>query len=53
MVKQKIDVICLQEIMKAHFSVTALRNLVGVEFFLELDFYKRAFWGYSYWCKTR
>jgi exonuclease III len=27
--KQRIDVICLQETMKTHFSLANLRNLVG------------------------
>jgi exonuclease III len=38
--KQRIDVICLQEIMKTHFSLANLRNLVGAEVLLELDLCK-------------
>jgi hypothetical protein len=45
MVKQKIDVICLQEIMKAHFSVTALRNLVGGRIFPRIGLLQKGILG--------
>jgi hypothetical protein len=34
LIKQRIDVICLQQIMKSHFSLADLRNLAGGRFFL-------------------